>query len=129
MSFILFQQLSTSKYSILASCLPQIQLALTTSLQLVVYVCKQVTKQPLLTSPRPTKIVNIVLKDSNAYCGTRGYFEGRLALLTLIASQTYKIIPTSLRGEDDTNEQNVIKLTVLFPLAMVHHTYSNNEKH
>ena len=80
------------------------QLTLTTS---VVCVRKHVTKQPLLMSPWPTKIDNIFLKDSSAYCGTRGctYFEGRVAVMTLIASQTYKMIPTSLHSEDnDTNE-------------------------
>ena len=88
---ILFQQLSTSKYtciSILASCIPQMQLALTTSLQLVVCARKLVTKQPLLTNSWPTKIINIFLKDSSAYCGTRGctYFEGGVAFLTPIAT-------------------------------------------
>ena len=82
------------------------QLALTTSLQLVC-VRKQATKQPLLTSPWPTKIVNIFLKDSSACCGTRSctYFEGGVAFPTLIASQTYKMIPTSLRSEDDDTDK------------------------
>ena len=50
--------------SMLASC--QMQLALTTSLQLVIYARKQTTKPRLLTSPWPTKIVNIFLKGSSA---------------------------------------------------------------
>ena len=47
MSLVSFNNFPTSKYiSILASCLPQMQLALTTSLQLVVCVRKLVTKPP-----------------------------------------------------------------------------------
>ena len=95
--FILFQQLSTSKYiSILAPCPPQMQLDLTTSLQLVVCMCKQVTKELLLSSLQPTKIVYIFLKDISVYCGRRGctYFKGKVAFLTLIAIHIYKTIPT-----------------------------------
>ena len=44
--YSLFQQLFTYKYiSILTSCLQQMQLVLTTLLQLVVWMHKQVTKQ------------------------------------------------------------------------------------
>ena len=77
MSLFSFNNFLLLNICILASCLPQMQLALTTSLQLVVCARKQVTKQPLLTSPRPTKIVNIFLTDNSMYCGTRGctYFK------------------------------------------------------
>ena len=108
---------------ILASCLPQMQITRTTSLQLVVCTRKQVTKQLFLTSPRSTKIVNIFLKDSSAYCGTRGctYFEGRVVFMTLIASQTYKMIPTSLHSEDnDTNKLSSYRRSVTQPCLFLY---------
>ena len=98
------------------------QFPLTTFLQLVVCVCKQVTKQPFLTSLQATKIANIFLKDTNPYRGPRGctYFEGRvhLAFLTPIPTKaiytcTYKMIPTShCSKENGTNDLSVYCLSV-----------------
>ena len=84
-------KLSTFKYiNILSPCLTQMQLALTTSLQLVVYICKQVTKQPLLMSPQ----LRQCFYEGKQCVYTMGqeaahsYFKVKVAFLTLIASQS-----------------------------------------